>query len=228
MKRSIPEEIITNKYNHLLVSLILLFILSPSLEVRDQANFPIIPLIALAVFVNAVRVSFPQRTFFWAFLLFAMVSFVLNLTIFFVVNSYPDFAKVLRFISNIISVMYYSVVVFMLTKQLFSVRRVTADTIKGGVSAYIMLGFLWAILYGLLTQIDPNAFVVSSETGMMFLHFSFTTLTTLGYGDIVPNGRYAAILTNSEAIVGQLYLVIFVARLVGLYIATESTKENNH
>ena len=48
-----------------------------------------------------------------------------------------------------------------------------------------------------------------------------TTLTTLGYGDIVPNTRFAAILTNSEAIIGQLFLTIFVARLVGLYIVSE-------
>lgn len=221
MKRSSPEEILTNKYNHLLIALILLFILSPSLEVRDQADFPIIPLVGLVVLVSAVRVSFPQGTFFRVFLMFAMVSFILNLTIFFLYNSYPGYTNVLTFISNIISAVYYSVTVYMLTKQLFSVHRVTTDTIKGGVSAYILLGFLWAILYGILIQIDPSAFAVSSEQGMMYLHFSFTTLTTLGYGDIVPNGRFAAILTNSEAIIGQLYLAIFVARLVGFYIATE-------
>lgn len=222
MKRLDPEKFLKNKYNHLLSALLLLFILSPSLEVKDRSvNFPIAPLILLIVLVAAVRADFPRGIFFKAFLIFAFVSFTLNLLIYFLPESYIEVISTLKFISGSISVLFYSVTVYFLSKRLFSVHKVTADTIKGGISAYLLIGFIFATLYGLLVQIYPNAFIIASDKEMMFVHFSFTTLTTLGYGDIVPKGRFAAVLTNSEAIIGQLYLTIFVARLVGLYIVSE-------
>ncbi len=225
MKRLDPEKFLKNKYNHLLSALLLLFILSPSMEVKDKSvSFPIAPLILLIVLVAAVRADFPRGTFFKVFLMVTFVSFALNLLIYFLPESYVEVIKTLNFINWSIVALFFSVSFYFLSRQLFIVRKVTADTIKGGVSAYLLLGFIWAILYLLLMEINPDAFVIASNKEMMFVHFSFTTLTTLGYGDIVPNGRYAAMLTNSEAIIGPLYLTIFVARLVSLYIVSE-TKE---
>ena len=222
MKRLDPEEFLKNKYNHLLSALILLFIFSPSLEVRDKSvNFPIIPLIILVVLVAVIRVDFSRGKFFHAFLIFAFISFSLNLLIYFLPDSRVELTKILKTLSSIISILFYIITIYILSRRLFRVRKVTADTIKGGISAYLLIGFFWAILYSLLIQIDPDAFIVTSDKEMMLVHFSFTTLTTLGYGDIVPNGRFAAVLTNAEAIIGQLFLTIFVARLVGLYIVGE-------
>jgi hypothetical protein len=223
MKQLNPEKFLNNKYNHLLCALILLFVISPSLEVRDRSvNFPIAPLILMVVLVTAVRADFRRGPFFNAFMIFALVSFVLDMFIYFLPESRIGVIRILKFISGSISVSFYSVTVYILSKRLFRVRKVTADTIKGGISAYLLIGFIFATIYGLLVQLNPNTFLIASDKEMMFLHFSFTTLTTLGYGDIVPNGRYAAVLTNSEAIIGQLYLTVFVARLVGLYVVGEA------
>jgi hypothetical protein len=222
MKFLNPEKILINKYNHLLIALILLFIMSPSLEVRDKSlNFPLLPFLVLLVLLAVIRANFPKGLFFRTCLTFVFVNFILNLLIYFLPGSYINAIKILKFSSGIISALFYSTAVYFLFKRLFSVRKVTPDTIKGGVSAYLLLGFVWAIFYGLLVQVYPDAFIITSNKEMMYVHFSFTTLTTLGYGDIVPNGRFAAVLTNSEAIIGQLYLTIFVARLVGLYVAGE-------
>lgn len=222
MKQLEPKSFFKNKYNHLLCALILLFIISPSLEIRDKSvNFPIAPLILLLVLVAALRVDFPKGTFFRCLLTITFVIFVMNLLIYFLPESYIRVIETLKFISWSIIALYFSISFYLLSKQLFIVRKVTADTIKGGVSAYLLIGFAFATLYSLLVQIYPDAFTIASNKEMMFVHFSFTTLTTLGYGDIVPNGRYAAVLTNTEAIIGQLYLTIFVARLVGLYIVSE-------
>jgi hypothetical protein len=141
--------------------------------------------------------------------------------IYFLPESCIDAIRILKFITGSIGASFYLITIYFLSKRLFNIRKVTADTIKGGISVYLLMGFAWAALYSLLVQIDPGAFVVASNKEMMFVHFSFTTLTTLGYGDIVPNGRFAAVLTNAEAIVGQIYLTIFVARLMGLYIISE-------
>ncbi len=226
MKRITAERFLKNKYNHLLWALILLFLLSPSLEARDRSmNFPIAPLLLLVVLIAAMRADFPKGTFYRVFWGFAVVSFALNMLIYFLPEAYESVIDVLKIVSGSISVLFYATAAFCLTGRLFSVRVVTADTIKGGISAYLMLGFIWAGLYALLTQFCPDTFIISSGRtieDMMYVHFSFTTLTTLGYGDIVPNGRIAALLTNSEAIIGQLYLTIFVARLVGLYIVSEN------
>jgi hypothetical protein len=89
-----------------------------------------------------------------------------------------------------------------------------------------MIGFLWAIFYKIVYLIDPNAF--SHLTSVNYIqklnYFSFITLTTLGYGDITPQHPIAMSLANMEAIIGQLFPAIVIARLVGLY---ESEKKED-
>ena len=81
---------------------------------------------------------------------------------------------------------------------------------------------------GVCERISPGSFTSTSGGDLSFVYFSFATLTTLGYGDVVPVNQAAGVLTNIEALAGQVFLAVFVARLVGLYIATESKKENNY
>ena len=222
MKRFDAKELLKNKYNHLLCGLILLFAISPSLEIRvESGGIPMIPLILMLVLVTALRADFPKGPSFGYFLIVAFVNFAMNLVIYFLPESHVTAIETLMSISLGIVASLLLVAFYFLSKRLFVVREVTADTIKGGVSAYLILGFAFAAIYGLLVKFYPDAFAFAAHKKMMFVHFSFTTLTTLGYGDIVPNGPYAAVLTNSEAIIGQLYLTIFVARLVGLYIVSE-------
>jgi hypothetical protein len=110
--------------------------------------------------------------------------------------------------------------------------RVTLDTIMGGVSIYLLLGVLWVSLYSALEFMVPGSFALqgvsltdltdsTSEVHRYpeLLYFSFVTITTLGFGDIVPTNQLARALTTGEAIVGQVYLGVFVASLVGLHLA---------
>lgn len=228
MKRFDPEKFVKNKYNHLLSALILLFVFSPVFEGRDpHERFPVLAFIILVVLVAALRAGFPKGVFLYSFLGIAILSFVLNFLAYFLPLSQMDLSNVLIFISRSINVCFYIATVYLLARRLFRTRKVTADTIKGGVSAFLLIGFVWATLYSLLGQIDADAYTVAGDKEMMYMYFSFTTLTTLGYGDIIPHTRIAAILTSTEAIVGQLFLTIFVARLVGLYIIADSTHDRN-
>ena len=106
--------------------------------------------------------------------------------------------------------------------KLFTEKTVGLDTIAGGIFAYFLIGILWVVLYRMVLQMDPAAF--DKSTGGAIFYFSYSTLTTLGYGDILPINHYARILAALEAIVGQIFLAIFIGRLVGLYITREVQK----
>jgi voltage-gated potassium channel len=89
---------------------------------------------------------------------------------------------------------------------------------------YLLLGLSWALLYAFLNRIAPGSFSGMQHTALElqvweFVYTSFVTLTTLGYGDISPMTPIARSLAYMEAIVGQFYLAVLVASLVGTYIA---------
>jgi hypothetical protein len=118
-------------------------------------------------------------------------------------------------------------------------QSVETDTIIGGVVVYLMLGVAFAGLYQLVEFVAPGSFTVSNaevgrwgpwepEAGVYprLFFFSFVTLTTLGYGDIVPASQATGALTSLEAVTGSLYLTILISRLVGLHIAGSREKAN--
>ena len=115
------------------------------------------------------------------------------------------------------------------TGHLLKCRTVDADTLCAAASAYLVFGLAWTALYSLVYDLDPDAFDVgdsdggrslslSSRQSVHALYFSFVTLTTLGYGDVAPVSAPARVLAMLEAVVGQLYLAVLVARLVGLHL----------
>jgi len=107
-----------------------------------------------------------------------------------------------------------------MVQRLFTTVQVTWDTILGGISTYLLIGFFWALLYITLQQLNAVRFHVPPPGHAMHLvYFSFTTLATVGYGDVVPTNGMAMMLANLEAIVGQLFLTVFIARLIGLHLA---------
>ena len=99
-------------------------------------------------------------------------------------------------------------------------NEVTIDLIMAAASAYILLGMLWAYAYYLLEIFHPHSFKASENMGddiWNFYYFSFVTLTTTGYGDILAITKPARALSILEVIFGQLYLAIMISRLVGLH-----------
>jgi hypothetical protein len=105
--------------------------------------------------------------------------------------------------------------------DVFGPGKVKIDRINGAIALYILLGVLWAQAYQLINALIPKAFYsaalhTSSLDRSIWIYFSFVTLTTAGYGDILPVAPQARSLTNLEALVGQLYPAIVLARLVSL------------
>lgn len=115
---------------------------------------------------------------------------------------------------------------------------VTVNKLCGAACVYLLLGILFSLFYLAAYYVDHGAFattVKSSDLSNMtsmdleqsLSYFSFVTLSTVGYGNIVPISKLARTLSCCEAIVGQLYLTILVARLVGLHIASLTVKAAN-
>ncbi len=107
---------------------------------------------------------------------------------------------------------------------LFTTGPIDANRLSGAISIYLLLGLIWAVAYVGVLEVDPHAFN-GNEAGPWlesipeFVYFSFVSLTTLGYGDISPATPIARFVVYLEAILGQLYLAIMVAGLVGIGIS---------
>ena len=110
--------------------------------------------------------------------------------------------------------------------HIFRERDVSADVIAGAIVVYLLLAVMWSQIYFVLETLRPGSFALANETGPATLallrYFSIVTITTVGYGDIVPVSAAARAFANLEAIVGQLYLVIQVAWLVGMHVSMRS------
>ncbi len=123
-------------------------------------------------------------------------------------------------------------VVFTLVSLLHAVvraERVTHDTIYGALSVYLLMAIAWGAAYMLLVTIQPGAIVMDAarhpnHTMDWFdcVFYSFVTLTSLGYGDIIPLTAQARSLSILEAVSGIMYVAVLIARLVGVHAATKS------
>ena len=99
----------------------------------------------------------------------------------------------------------------------------------GAMCVYLLIGFIWAILYGLIAQFWPGSFNgMENPDGTVtmdnLLYYSFVTLAGLGYGDITPVAPIARTLAYMEVITGQLYIAIMLAGLVGIYLNERSSR----
>lgn len=94
------------------------------------------------------------------------------------------------------------------------------DRICGAIVLYMLVGVIWAVAYEIVNLYMPHAYAGMGQDNeanrWSWIYFSFTTLTTVGYGDITPVSRLARSLSNLEALIGQLYPAIVIARMVSL------------
>jgi Ion channel len=115
--------------------------------------------------------------------------------------------------------------ILLLTAMLVILRRiashtvVTRETILGAIDVYVLAGSCFAMIYSIIAALSLGPFFsgVPRPAVSEFLFFSFTTITTTGYGNLVPASPFGQSLAVVEAIFGQIYLVIIVARLVSLW-----------
>jgi len=141
-------------------------------------------------------------------------------------------AEAITIVGQVFGIIFLLYVAFVLLRVVFKSTVVTVDTICASICVYLLLGIMCSLGYSLLEITQPGSFRLSAvnesvEASVRFLgtsseipiYYSFITMTTLGYGDIVPTHPASRMLSVLQALTGQLYLVVLVARLVGLHIA---------
>ena len=143
-------------------------------------------------------------------------------------NWLPNFNQLFLAIATSIKIVVFGYEWFSTVKILAYRQKVTSQTIVLAIISYLFIGIIWSFIYFFIWQIDPHSFKISDQREYelqpwnLAMYFSLITLTTIGYGDIIPTGRWVMALVNFEAMAGAIYLTVIVARLVSLYGNSES------
>lgn len=205
----------------LLVSILGLFIITPVVAIFPHA---VVLLNAFATFVLAAGsyALFGQRRLFAIALAWSGVS--ISATVLLLLTQ-RQWAAVLSHCCVIILIAFFCITIL---GYVLGEGRISLDKIFAAVCVYMLIGYAWTFAYALIGQVQPDAFLTTAGQPaqpvayvphiLAMRYFSFMTLTTVGYGDIVPYSAAARTLAALEAITGQIYLTVLVARLVGLHI----------
>lgn len=201
----------------LLGALILLLVVYPIADESLRWMLLVGVLNSAVLVAGALASSRARRTLFIAFS-FALPALALQWT--WVISRDQDLG--LLFIVTLL--LFYVITIGHVLVFVLRPGPVTGNKLHGAISAFIMLGLFWAFLYKLLDVLVPGSFVNLAEHELQhslewrqFVFFSFTTLTTTGYGDIVPVKGHAQSAAILEQLAGILYVAILIARLAGLY-----------
>ncbi|MEA3232466.1 MAG: ion channel [Thermodesulfobacteriota bacterium] len=214
----------TERFLVLLVSLLLLLVSSPFL--KDLRWFGLIRSILmtwifLEIFNTTTRGK--KRLVFNSLLVgFAIAALWVD-------NFFGTSARILALTSAIIVIyLFFSIVV--LAKFIFGAESVGREVIYAAIIIYLLISIVWGYFYITLEFFVPGSFTLpfemdQSDKLVWLMYFSYVTITTLGYGDITPLNAKASMLASTEALIGQIYLVVIVAWLVGMHVSQRSKKE---
>ena len=135
--------------------------------------------------------------------------------------------------SYFLNILFFGMVILTLIKNLAYSKTVTPRLILESIITYLLIGLIFAMIISILDHYDPGAFShteTPTEKALAhlndFIYFTFVTLSTTGYGDIIPLKPYARSLTILIAITGQMYLAIIISMLVGKYAATRRSQQD--
>jgi hypothetical protein len=133
----------------------------------------------------------------------------------------------LSMINIVLSFIFDVVIVVVIFRHVFAKEEANSETIFGALCIYLLVGFSFASVYGLISVFEPNAFYLDPHANLHqipdrfdFIYYSFGTMTSLGASGITPVTAQARAVSVLEAILGVLYLAVLVARLMGAYRIT--------
>ena len=232
-----PSFLRRNRYSLLLAALLLLAFMEPISqgEYVGQRTFNFI--LCLVMAAGAYAVSESKRMLMIALIL-GVPTVAATWAEILIRSFWPDFDDTATAVRLISQAVFLGFTAGLIMRSVLKGRRVTTDKLAGAAAVYLMLGIVWTQFYALAELVEPNSFKSSTEgfvlgfgdaevhkTFSLLMYYSFVTLTTLGYGDIVPVSNAARSLAWLEAMVGQIYVVVIIARLVGLHVAANEVEK---
>lgn len=230
----------SNRYKLLLITLMLCFIIVPTIfEVANlyetQFGSWFVFVISTVLLIIATFAVTGNRRARHTGVMLLMVSMLIEGASVLFVSS-----KEVAAIHHSLRAVFFGYIIVEILRSLFKPNVVTMDTISASLCVYIMLGALWAHFYSISEIMVPGSVAVLERmigavhiknndmtTSFRMLYFSLVTLSTVGYGDVVPLSPVTRMLAVSEAIIGQLYLLVMVSRLVGIHVAQALTPPQN-
>lgn len=208
----------------LLVLLIFSVFVVPALtgfQILQSASIDLFLTLSLLAGIRIVSKSRAQLVLLTVFVVVAVLFRILSYV------TQGHLVYVLRTISAMISLSILAVVVFI---HVFRKGPITLQRVQGAIAGYLLLGLIWVSAYELLELFSPGAIRNSNQAippetmTPNLIYFSFTTLTTVGYGDLTPVHHVARSLAMMEALTGQLFPAILIARLVSMELISSSKK----
>ncbi len=221
-----------NRYNLLFLVMLLCFFILPTLfEAVDLSNTRAsqwLSLFASSVFMALASYAVGNtRIITMICSTFVLLSMVMETTMILTASAFT-----VALVHHVVRILFFSYIILQIFKCIFRPSVVTLDTISASLCGYLMIGVLWANLYSIVELTSPDCIAIMqhraaphasgfNELTLSFrmLYFSFVTLSTVGYGDVVPLSPVSRMLAVCEAIIGQLYLLVMVSRLVGIHVA---------
>ena len=234
-----PGFVTRHRFVLLFVALLVFFVFVPILHQVRESLHPVLPSIFEALLFVAVLVGVVVSISTTRVSRILAMGLGLPLAALVALHALGDWPWV-GIIRHLVAAAFLGYAIVVMLVFILTSRQVTVNIVHASLCIYLLLGVLWALAYSVIDQVDHAAFRFSTSNhssapilqvgkgeSTAVLYFSFATLTTLGYGDIVPVSPIARTLATLEAITGQLYLAVLVARLVGLQVAgsIESRKE---
>ena len=204
------------RFLYLLLTLLCYLLFTPYLQgfFRLRLLYYIFLTITLVAGILAIRVNRAQTVF------------AVGLAIPMIISIWIAYARPSPFwmlVTGVITLLFLIFITVSILHFVFTTQAVTHHVIFAAVSGYLLMGFTWSILYALLELLTPGAFSKAPTIPMaqpgFFIYFSFVTLTTLGYGDITPLTPEAEAMVVGEALIGQIYMTVLMAWLMGLYVS---------
>ena len=201
------------RYGALLVVLIVGYLLSAFITAHWVDSLQVV--LFTVVMILALRSASVSRR---AVRLLLIVA-VIGVPVFFAVSLSPATGDVGTGVANVWTGLVLLVAVVMIVHRVLTFGTVTLQSIFGAFSAYLIVGLMFASFYAAMYHFGGDQFFANEQMGntQTFQYFSFTTLTTLGYGDFTAydnSGRAVAVM---EALTGQIFLATLVARLVAAF-----------
>jgi len=206
---------------HFLAALVLIFVTAPFIEDLRGGELIEAVLMTVVLLSAVLAVGGRRRTLVWASVLVipALVGKWIN-------HWRPDLMPPEVFLGA--GLLFVLFVVLHLLRFILRAPRIDSEILCLGVSNYLMLGWLWAFAYMLVDRMVPGSFAftvgpssVRSLEGFRGFYFSYSTITTVAYGDIIPLSSAVRMLAMAEAMAGMLYVALLIARLVSLYYSKD-------